>query len=199
MAASTSTIAGKDGTGATIAGGLIAQDKSGVGTGPFAVGHVIVDSQGTNIAAVKAASTAAAATDPAVVVCLSPNGLLPAGAALSSASTPTIEATDSPLSVAMTNFGAGDYEPVAASQTAQVLGATGATGDYIEGILVIPATTDPGLVTLLDNAISIPVFVGGTLTDVKPFYIPLGMKSVSGAWKVTTGVSVSCIGIGNFT
>lgn len=91
-----------------------------------------------------------------------------------------------------------NYETVAASATAQTLGATGATGDYIHGILVIPATTTPGLVTLLDNATSIPVFVGGTV-DVKPFFIQLGMKSISGAWKITTGASVSCIGIGRFT
>lgn len=102
---------------------------------------------------------------------------------------------------ALTNFGAGEYETVAASQTAQALGATGATGDYISGVLVIPATTSPGVVTLLDNAISIPVFVGGatSVSNLVPFFIPLGMVSVSGAWKITTGANVSCIGIGNFT
>jgi hypothetical protein len=96
---------------------------------------------------------------------------------------------------------AGEYETVAASQTAQTLGPTGATGDYIAGILVIPATTSPGVVTLLDNATSIPLFVGGasSVSNLIPFYIPLGMKSVSGAFKITTGANVSCIGIGNFT
>jgi hypothetical protein len=54
---------------------------------------------------------------------------------------------------------------------------------------VIPATTSPGLVTLLDNATSIPVFVGGasSVSNLVPFFIPLGMISVSGAWKITTG------------
>lgn len=106
--------------------------------------------------------------------------------------------SDSPSTA---NFGAGEYETVAASQTAQALGATGATGDYISGILVIPATTSPGVVTLLDNATSIPVFVGGasSVSNLVPFFIPLGMISVSGAWKITTGANVSCIGIGNFT
>lgn len=95
----------------------------------------------------------------------------------------------------------GEYETVAASQTAQVLGATGATGDYIAGVLVIPATTTPGVVTLLDGATSIPLFVGGasSVGDLKPFPIPLGMISVGGAWKITTGANVSVIGIGNFT
>lgn len=94
-----------------------------------------------------------------------------------------------------------EYETVAASQTAQVLGATGATGDFIAGVLVVPATTSPGNVLLLDNATSITVFTGGgtSVSNLVPFYIPLGMTSVSGAWKLTTGSNVSCIGIGNFT
>jgi hypothetical protein len=100
-----------------------------------------------------------------------------------------------------TNFGAGEYETVAASQTAQPLGATGATGDYISGILAIPATTSPGNVLLLDGATSITVFVGGasSVSNLVPFFIPLGMISISGGWKITTGAAVSCIGIGNFT
>ena len=93
------------------------------------------------------------------------------------------------------------YETVAASQTAQALGATGGIKDYIAGILVIPATTSPGNVLLLDNATSITVFTGGTNSVVSliPFLIPLGVHSVSGAWKVTTGASVSVIAIGNFS
>ncbi len=94
-----------------------------------------------------------------------------------------------------------EYETVAASQTAQALGATGATGDLINGILVIPATTSPGNVLLLDNATSITVFAGGasSVSNLVPFFIPLGIKSVSGAWKITTGANVSCIGVGDFT
>ena len=97
---------------------------------------------------------------------------------------------------------ASEYETVAASQTAQVMGATGAAGDIIRGILVIPAVVACGVVTLLDGSTSIPVFVGGgttALADAKPFFIPLGLKSVSGAWKITTGTSVSCIAVGDFT
>lgn len=94
-----------------------------------------------------------------------------------------------------------EYETVAASQTAQALGATGATGDLLNGLLIIPATTSPGVVTVLDNATSIPVFVGGasSVSTLIPFFVPLGIKSVSGAWKVTTGASVSVIAVGDFT
>lgn len=94
-----------------------------------------------------------------------------------------------------------EYETVAASQTGQVLGAIGATGDRFEGLLIIPATTSPGLVTILDNAISIPVFVGGatSVSNLVPFYVYLGVNSLSGAWKITTGANVSVVATGNFT
>ena len=96
---------------------------------------------------------------------------------------------------------ADEYETVAASATAQVLGATGAAGDYINHILIIPATTSPGNVLLLDGATSITVFAGGasSVSSLVPFAVPLQMTSVSGAWKITTGSNVSVIGIGNFT
>ena len=109
--------------------------------------------------------------------------------------------TNTPL----TNFGAGEYETVAASATAQALGATGAAGDYLAGILVVPATTSPGSVTLFDGSTSpdvgITLFTGGasSVSNLVPFFIPLGMISLNGAWKVTNGSNVSCIGIGNFT
>lgn len=156
---------------------------------------------GTNAVAVKAASTAPGATDPALVVAISPNSVNANGQATMANSAPIVPASNWEGSVTLKNFGAGEYETVAASQTAQVLGATGGTGDYISGILVIPATTSPGNVLLLDNATSITVFTGGatSVSNLVPFFIPLGMISVSGAWKVTTGANVSCIGIGNFT
>jgi hypothetical protein len=99
------------------------------------------------------------------------------------------------------NVSAVGYETVAASQTAQVLGGAGATGDFLVGLLVIPATTSPGAIALLDNATSITVFTGGasSVSNLVPFMIPIGANSASGAWKVTTGTNVSVIGIGNFT
>lgn len=160
---------------------------------------------GTAKMKILAASTAPVATDPAVVVSISPNSVNANGQTTMANSAPVVIASNqAAISVSntpLTNFGAGEYETVAASQTAQALGATGATGDYISGLLVIPATTSPGNVILLDNATSITVFTGGatSVSNLVPFFIPLGMISVSGAWKVTTGANVSVIGIGNFT
>jgi hypothetical protein len=92
-----------------------------------------------------------------------------------------------------------DYETVAASQSTQALGATGAVGDFLKGLLVIPATTTPGAVSIKDGGNSaISVYVGGTST-LNPFFIPLGIRSAVGAWQVTTGLNVSVIAVGNFT
>jgi len=96
---------------------------------------------------------------------------------------------------------AGHYETVAASATDQVLGVTGATGDYLRGLWIVPATTGPGAVSVKDGAGSaITVYTGGTVgADLTPIWAPLGMKSTGGAWKVTTGANVSVIGVGTFT
>lgn len=92
------------------------------------------------------------------------------------------------------------YETVAASQTAQKLGTSGAIGDRLGGLLVVPATTGAGNIAVLDGATSISVFATGTLTNLTPFFIDLkGIKSVSGGWSVTTGENVSVVAVGNFT
>ncbi len=101
----------------------------------------------------------------------------------------------------VTDIGVNQYETVAASQTAQVLGTTGAIGDFLSGLLVVPTTVSPAAIAVLDLATSITVFAGGTssLTGLAPFFIPLGMSSVNGAWKVTTGSGLSVIAVGLFT
>lgn len=105
--------------------------------------------------------------------------------------------------VSITDISDGDYETVAASQTDQSLGATGATGDYLAGVLIVPGTTAAGAVSIKDGAGSaINVFAGGgttALSTLIPFFVPLGIKSTGGAWKVTTGANVTAIGVGNFT
>lgn len=106
---------------------------------------------------------------------------------------------DKPLPVIA---GGGEYETVAASQTDQVLGATGAGGDVLTGLLIVPASTSPGTVQIKDGSGSaITVFTGGatSVADLTPFYIEVGAASTGGAWKVTTGANVSVVAIGDFT
>jgi hypothetical protein len=95
-----------------------------------------------------------------------------------------------------------DYETVAASQSDQVMGSgTGSADSVLEGLLVVPATTSPGAVSIKDGGGSaITVFAGGTgsVVSLVPFYIPLGIRSASGGWKVTTGADVSVVASGRF-
>lgn len=131
---------------------------------------------GTNNASVKAASTAAAATDPALVVAIRPDSIKDAYA---------------------------EYETVAAGQTDQALGATGAQGDYLAGVLIVPGTAGCGAVSIKDGSgSSISIFAGGgttALPTLAPIFVPLGIYSTGGAWKITTGSNVTAIGIGDFT
>jgi hypothetical protein len=93
----------------------------------------------------------------------------------------------------------GAYETVAAGQTAQVLGSTGAIGDYLDHIVIQPATTGAGTSTVLDNSTVIFTFTAGTLGDLKPLVVPIGAYSVLGAWKITTGANVAILAVGKFT
>jgi hypothetical protein len=109
-----------------------------------------------------------------------------------------IDTSTSTLSDAL----AGEYETVAASQTDQALGATGGTGDFLSHLLIVPATTSPGAVSIKDGAGgAITVFTGGasSVTNLVPFTVALNMTSGAGAWQVTTGSNVSVVAVGNFT
>lgn len=98
-----------------------------------------------------------------------------------------------------------DYETVAASQTAQMLGVTGAVGDYLAGVLIVPASTSPGAVSIKDgNGSAITVFAGGasSLQTLHPFFVPIGAKctaTTTPGWQVTTGTNVTALGVGSFT
>lgn len=94
-----------------------------------------------------------------------------------------------------------EYEVVGASATNQALGATGAIGDYLSHVTVYPATTTPGSVVIKDGTTTIGTFPGGSgsVSNLIPFVIPIGAKSVSGAWNITTTTNVACVPVGDFT
>lgn len=89
------------------------------------------------------------------------------------------------------------YETVAASQTAQVLGGTGATGDYLHKLVVNVTTAATSTITLLDGATSIPLM--SATTPVGTYSIGIEALSQTGPWKVTTGAGVNVIGVGIFS
>lgn len=91
------------------------------------------------------------------------------------------------------------YETVAASQTAQVLGGTGATGDYLHRVIISVITVATASVTLLDGATSIIILTGAAGLTAGVYSIDVNAVSASGAWKVTTGAGVTVIGVGIFS
>jgi len=101
-----------------------------------------------------------------------------------------------------------DYETVAASQTDQVLGPNGHSGDRIARLHIVPATTSPGAVSIKDGSGSaITVFTGGaaSVADLTPITVDFGpdgiraSHSANTGWKVTTGANVSLIATGSYT
>jgi len=90
------------------------------------------------------------------------------------------------------------YETVAASQTGQVLGTTGAVGDYLHRLIISNVTAATASVTIIDGSTSIVIQTGAANIPLGIFSIELNMASASGAWKVTTGAGATVIGVGIF-
>lgn len=90
-----------------------------------------------------------------------------------------------------------NYETVAASQTAQVLGGTGAIGDYLHRLIITDGTGATGTVTILDGSTSIPVMDSNSGIGV--YSIECNMRSKTGPWKVTTGAGATVIAVGIFS
>jgi hypothetical protein len=93
-------------------------------------------------------------------------------------------------------------QAVAASSTATVLGTTGAAGDILASLLLVPAAAACGVVSLLDGATTLWTFPGGGTTALPSLApVPLNMQNVRAttAWKITTGANVAVYAIGKFT
>lgn len=167
----------------------------------------VLDAAGATVALEKPLTpgrAAAAASRPIALSTEDLAALSPVGRAAAASSRPIALSTEDLAALSLSGLTAvmSKYETVAASQTDQALGPTGATGDYLAGVLIIPATTSPSAVSIKDGAGSaVTIFTGGTtsVSNLVPFFVPLGIKSTAGAWKVTTGANVSAIGVGNFT
>lgn len=96
-------------------------------------------------------------------------------------------------------YNAGEYETVAASQTDQVLGATGAIGDYLDRIVIFVATAATGAVTIKDGATTIGSFANSPGGGIGPYVLQLGIRAVGAGFSITTGAGSSVLAIGDFT
>lgn len=96
--------------------------------------------------------------------------------------------------------GSGEYETVAASQTDQVLGSTGAAGDYLDKLIITVGTAATAAVSIKDGSGSLisilPNSPGG---GVGVYVVSLGAIAADAGWKVTTGAGSTVLAIGRFT
>jgi methionine-rich copper-binding protein CopC len=95
------------------------------------------------------------------------------------------------------------YEHVAAGQTAQVLGTTGAVGDYLHRIVCTVTTGATGNVVVVDGSgagILTHTVVPASASLVPGVYnVELNVVSANGAWKITTGAGVEVMAVCIFT
>lgn len=94
-------------------------------------------------------------------------------------------------------IGGYEYETVAASQTDQALGATGAKGDLLSALVITVGTAATSTVSIKDGAGgAIPITAANTPIGV--YVVELGLRSTSGAWSVTTGAGATVVARGTF-
>ena len=89
------------------------------------------------------------------------------------------------------------YEAVAASQTNQVLGATGATGDYLHRLVMAVATAATSTVSVIDGSTTILSIPANTPIGV--YDVDIEVAAVTGPWKITTGAGVTVLAVGIFS
>jgi hypothetical protein len=95
------------------------------------------------------------------------------------------------------------YEHVAASQSAQVLGGTGAVGDYLHRIIITVATAATAAVQIVDGTGAgilthtiLPNSPGG---GIGVYNVEINAISANGAWKITTGAGSEVMAVGIFS
>lgn len=105
-----------------------------------------------------------------------------------------------PISLMAAEMPRTDFDQVGPSQTNNVLGVVGAQGDILERLIIIPQTTTvSSSVGIRDGSSTVIIIRNvGFYPNLDPIIVPVGARSASGAWSVTTGASVNVIGVGRF-
>jgi hypothetical protein len=111
------------------------------------------------------------------------------------------------VSLASEQIETGKYKafPNTVSTTTTMTGAgSGATGDFLSTVTIVPETLNPGSISIKDGSgTAIVIFAGGTASvlSLVPFTVNLGYTSTVGAWQIVTGSGGNVHGVcgGNFT
>lgn len=106
------------------------------------------------------------------------------------------------LSGAMGNFVKDtpfDYEAVAVSQTGQILGTKGASGDLLQRLVISVITVATASVTIIDGSTSTVILTGAAGLVAGVYTVELGIVSTTGAWSITTGAGATVVAVGLFS
>lgn len=95
--------------------------------------------------------------------------------------------------------GQWEYETIAASQTDQVLGSTGAAGDLLHAVVCVMTAASVGVVSIKDGTGSAINLIAAQAAAIQIFTPPLDLVSADAGWKITTGTNTTCLGIGRFS
>lgn len=91
-----------------------------------------------------------------------------------------------------------DYETVAAGQTDQVCGPTGAAGDELVRVIVTVSTSGAGGTCSIKDGSGSAIPLVAASAPLGVYSVDIGARSTSGAWKITTGAAATAIAIGSF-
>lgn len=128
----------------------------------------------------------------------SPTGVLDANSNVGTTLATTLAGEDITNDVQRIEF-QWEYEDVAASQTDQALGATGAAGDLLHALKCATSAASVGTVTVKDGSgSSFTIFLAQSAAAILDSPA-LDWVSVNGAWSVTTGTNTTCRVSGRFS
>jgi hypothetical protein len=96
-------------------------------------------------------------------------------------------------------IGGSDYEAVAVSQADQVLGGTGAKGDFLARLIIETITAATASVTLTDGVTAIAIQTASAGLAVGPKVVEIGARAKTGPWKITTGAGATVVAVGQFS
>jgi hypothetical protein len=95
------------------------------------------------------------------------------------------------------------YEHVAASSSAQVLGTAGAVGDYLHRIICTVSTAATAAVQTVDGTgtgiLTHTILPNSPGSGIGVYNIEINAVSANGAWKITTGAGVEVMAVGIFS
>lgn len=95
-----------------------------------------------------------------------------------------------------------EMKNLVANTPSQQLGATGAVGDQLDGIWVVPTATTVGAISVANDAVTSVLYSGGTVgADLKGFFLPFfGVKATAATgFRVSVGVGATGVAFGQFT